>query len=262
MANKYLSRGDAPFGDETWEALDSATIKAARSVLAGRRLLHVEGPYGLGLKGVPLADREAGEGMHTAQFAPLTLLQTEFELATRDLAAYERDKTYLDLGPVAEAAIACAQMEDNLIFHGAGGVPGLLTVDGAQKVKLSGWTEVGKAADDIIKAVTNLDEAGFHGPYTLALAPPLYNLLLRLHKQGKMTELDHVKTIVTEGVYKAPALSEGGVLMATGQQFATLVLGQDMTIGFIGPEGGRILFTISESLALLIRQPKAVCVLS
>jgi hypothetical protein len=34
-----------------------------------------------------------------------------------------------------------------------------------------------------------------------------------------------------------------------------------MTIGFIGPAGGEIEFSISESLALRIRQPQALCVL-
>jgi hypothetical protein len=39
------------------------------------------------------------------------------------------------------------------------------------------------------------------------------------------------------------------------------VLGQDMMIGFIGPSGGELEFSISESLALRVRQPKSICVL-
>jgi hypothetical protein len=45
------------------------------------------------------------------------------------------------------------------------------------------------------------------------------------------------------------------------RQNASVVLGQDMQVGFIGPAGGEIEFAVSESLALHIRQPQAICVL-
>ena len=73
--------------------------------------------------------------------------------------------------------------------------------------------------------------------------------------------MEHVKTMMTEGVFKAPILESGGVLLASGRQFASIVLGQDMTIGFIGPTGDGIEFSISESLAPIVRQPQAICVL-
>jgi uncharacterized linocin/CFP29 family protein len=51
------------------------------------------------------------------------------------------------------------------------------------------------------------------------------------------------------------------LLLASGRQFASIVLGQDMSVGFIGPVGEDLEFSISESLALLIREPKAICAL-
>jgi uncharacterized linocin/CFP29 family protein len=51
------------------------------------------------------------------------------------------------------------------------------------------------------------------------------------------------------------------VLLSTGRQYASIVLGQDMTVGFVGPEGDRIALTISESLVPRIRRPSAICVL-
>ena len=65
MSNEYLTREDAPIGPEAWKALDDTMIQAARSVLTGRRLLHIEGPYGLGLKSVPMQDNIIGDGMVT-----------------------------------------------------------------------------------------------------------------------------------------------------------------------------------------------------
>jgi uncharacterized linocin/CFP29 family protein len=260
MANKYLARDDAPFGAEVWEALDAAALGAARGQLAGRRLLHVEGPYGLGLKVVPLQDAEMEAGF-VARALPLVLIRKGFSLGVRDLAAFEREKIALDLGPVAEAATAAARQEDALIFLGATGVPGLLSAEGVHELTLSPWEQAGAAAEDIVRAMTALDDAGFHGPYALGLAPALYNRLFRLYPHGNQSEMEHLKTMVADGVFKAPVLESGGVLLATGRQYAVIVLGQDMAVGFVGPAEGRLEFSISESLVPLIRQPGAICML-
>jgi uncharacterized linocin/CFP29 family protein len=260
MANKYLARDDAPFGSEIWSALDSTMKDAATSQLVGRRLLPLEGPFGLGLKTIPLADGVDEEsGLLVSDTLPVPMIQQPFTLGLRDLASHESEGTFLDTRPVAEAAIAVAKKEDALIFNGAAGLPGLMTVNGANACDLSDWDEVGTAADDLIAAVTQLDAAGFHGPYIMALAPERFNKLYRLYPRGKQTEMEHLASIVTDGIYKAPILEDGGVLLATGRQFAAIVMGQDMTIGFIGPAGDEIEFTISESLAVRIRRPEAIC---
>lgn len=261
MTNKYLAREDAPFGSEVWEVLDSAMKQAAESQLVGRRLLDVEGPFGLGLKSVPLGDEETDAGLIASQVLPVVFVQRAFTLGTRDVANYEREAIALDTCPVSETARECARLEDTLIFHGTTNVPGLLSVSGSTSMNLLSWDEVGAAAKGVIEAITRLDDAGFHGPYSLALAPERYNLLFRLYPQGKQSELEHIKTMVTDGVFKTPILKEGGVLLASTAQCASIVLGQDMTVGYVGPAGAKQEFTVSESLTVRIRQPKAICVL-
>jgi len=261
MANKYLARDDAPFGSEIWEILDKTMVEAAKSQLTGRRLLHIEGPYGVGLKAIPLQDTEVKSGLYTSGILPVLMIQKTFSLGTRDLAGYERDKLGLDTSVVAETAIACARQEDDLIFNGTPDMPGLLKAKSTNKVDLSAWDEVGAASGDLIQAITALDRAGIHGPYALALAPERYNFLFRRYPQGNQSEMEHVRMMVAEGIFKAPALASGGVLLASGHQYASIVLGQDMSIGFVGPAGDQMEFTISESLALRIRQPQAICVL-
>jgi uncharacterized linocin/CFP29 family protein len=261
MANKYLARDDAPFGSEIWDLLDAAMKEAAKSQLVGRRLLDVEGPFGLGLKSVPLQDFDDESGLITSAVLPVVLIRKFFQLNTRDLAAYERDGVALETYPVAEAAVDIARREDRLVFSGGTQIPGLLSVEGSNDMNLLSWDEVGAAANDVIQAITRLDDAGFHGPYSLALAPARYNLLFRLYPQGKRSELEHLQAIVTEGIYKAPALDSGGLLLASTANCASLVLGQDMNIGFVGPMGDKQEFLISESLTLRMRRPSAICVL-
>jgi uncharacterized linocin/CFP29 family protein len=261
MANAYLGREEAPIGAETWKLIDDIAVQAAKSQITGRRLLPVEGPYGFGLKSLPLGDYALEDGISASISLPLSLIRTEFSMGKRDLAAYERDHLILDTAPVACAAMDAAAKEDRIIFSGIAGIPGLLTAEGAGSMTLGKWDKVGTAADQIIDAVTKLDATGFHGPYSLALAPAQFNLLLRRYPQGDGTELDHIRSIVTDGVVKAPALKKGGVLLASGSQYASVAIGQDMVTGYNGPVGDLLEFQIYESLALLIRAPESILVL-
>jgi uncharacterized linocin/CFP29 family protein len=67
--------------------------------------------------------------------------------------------------------------------------------------------------------------------------------------------------MVAEGVVKASVLESDGVLLASGRQYASIVLNQDMSVGFLGLAGSDLELAISESLALHIRQPQAICIL-
>jgi uncharacterized linocin/CFP29 family protein len=236
-------------------------IEAAKSQLAGRRLISIDGPYGYGLKVLPLSDCEQEEGVFVSSSLPVTVIKSGFSLGKRDLASFEKDHFVFDGDPVACAAMDCAAKEDQIIFQGISGSPGLLNIEGTSSQTLTKWEKVGTAADQIIEAVTKLDDAGFHGGYCMALAPSLFNLLLRRYPQGDGTELDHIRTIVSEGVVKAPLLKKGGVLLASGRQFCSLCIGQDMAVGYNGPAGDTLEFYVVESLALLIRAPEAICVL-
>ncbi|MFQ3549508.1 MAG: family 1 encapsulin nanocompartment shell protein [Armatimonadota bacterium] len=267
MANKYLARDDAMFGENVWKMLDSVTINTAKTQLTGRKLLDIEGPYGLNLKSVPLHDKVISDGDVTVMASsslPLALLEIDFSLMARDLATFEETGFAPDVETVVNAAKAISAAEDSLIFQGNKklGIEGLFTASGTNSLSLSDWKKgVGVAADDIIKAVTVLDNAGFNGPYMLALAPSVYNLLYRRYEQGNQTEIEHISTIIGTKPIKAGGLDNGGVLIASGSQFASLVIGQDMTCGFIGPSGPNIEMKITESIVPRIKVPSAVCIL-
>ena len=262
MENNYLGRTDAPISAETWKLLDATMVEAAKSQMTGRRLISIEGPYGFGLKVIPLSDCEIGEGIRSSPFLPVHLITSSFFLNKRDLAACEKDQMLLDTDPVASAAIECARVEEGILFSGIQDTPGLLGAEGSSSLALTKWDKAGMAADQVIRAVTLLDDAGFHGPYCMGLAPSQYNLLLRRYPQGDGTELDHIRSIIGGDVVKAPVLKKGGVLLASGRQYCSIVIGQDMSVGFNGPAGDELEFTISESLALHIRAPEAICVLT
>ena len=113
MSEKYLHRDDAPFGDKVWESIDETVVGAAKSQLCGRRLLNIQGPYGLGLKALPASDKALEEKtsgdakMSAPCLIPLAMIQSEFCLPVRDIASFEQMGLPLDLGSAAKAAMDC-----------------------------------------------------------------------------------------------------------------------------------------------------------
>ncbi len=261
MGDAFLARDDAPIGSATWELLDKTMIGVARGEIAGRRLLEIDGPYGLGLKDVSLPDEEVEDGIFVSSSLPVTSIQRPFTLSTRDLAAFERERSSIDLGPLVEATLAVAGKEDEIVFKGTKRTPGLLASAGAAQVSINDWANVGAAQQDLIAAVSAMDRVGMHGPYALALAPERYNLLLRRFETAAVSELEVARTLATEGIVKAPSLKDGGVLLQAGKEFAHIVVGQDLGLGFLGPQAGRLEFVVTESLAVRVLVPQAVCVL-
>lgn len=264
----YLQRDDAPFGSEVWDLIDSTVLQAARSQLSLRKVVSTVGPFGAGFTQLPgkdeMMDPENGVLVAAGTAVPVVQISTTFTLSRRDLASYRATGIMPDLSAAAHAAMALAAQEDKLLLQGMStlGLPGLLNTDGVRKVSLGDWSTLGTAADNLIEAVTVLDKAGFHGPYALALSPESYNLLFLRYDNGNMTQLDHVRQVVTGALVKAPALPVGGLLIAEGPQYVSLIIGQDLATGFVGPTAEMgYEFTISESLALKVNAPEAICVL-
>lgn len=142
-----------------------------------------------------MQDNIIGDGIMTSGCIPLAYLQKTFEISKRDLAAYEREGLPINANAVAIAALKMALTEDNVIYYGTPGAPGLTTAPGVREIALGNWDNIGAAAADIITSVTFLDKAGFHGPYSLALAPWRYNLLRR-YACSRIEDTENPKTII------------------------------------------------------------------
>lgn len=260
MANKYLMQEDAPISPEVWKILNDTLLQLAQDNLTGRKLFHLVGPLGLGVKQVSLSDEEIAPGIFVSKTLPLFYIHKTFELSIRDIAAFEKEKVTLDLSNFKKAVLESLELEDKLIFHGLADRKGLLNCDGVNETKMKDWKEIGQAAEDVIEAITKLDEAGFHGPHLLALSPDRYNKLMRRYESGNQTEFEHISMMVKK-IYKAPVLKNAGVLISDSPLYISLIVGQDLSIGFVGPKDHALEFSLSESVALLVREPKSVCVL-
>ena len=215
----YLSRDQAPFPPELWRKIDDAAIAAARDRLSARRFLPLEGPFGIGLTAIECGNDESYRQPRASEAAsvmgrtqPVPMIRQIFRISIRRIAAMLENGQPLDLTPAADAAEAVADREDELIYQGQPDLqlPGLLNMDGRQEIAAGDWTAIDRALDDVLAAATLLDEAGYRGPYALALAPALYNGLFRLYPGTDVMQLEHLRRLCTRGIFKAPI--EGGIL--------------------------------------------------
>lgn len=244
--------------------IEEAAVSAARDVLSGRRIIDVEGPYGLGLTALEVGNddlcREPGAGEASAvvsQALSLPMIYRRFSLSKRRIAAFQEMGQPLNLKIAEDAAQAVAMREEDFIYHGQANfhLPGLLTAEGRNNFDGGDWNSVDQVLDNIITAVNMLDDKGYRGPYGLALAPALYNNLFRRYPGSDLLQIEHLKRLCTRGIVKAPIA--GGVLVA--KDVGSIVLGQDLQIAYLTPDAAHENFAVTESLVLKIEAPDAIC---
>jgi uncharacterized linocin/CFP29 family protein len=263
---EYLNRESTGLPAALWEAVDAAAVSAARDALTARRFLDLDGPYGIGLTSVEVgADaycRPAEAAMAAAvasRAIAVPMLQQNFELSIRRVEGHLSMGLPIDLRPVEDAAEAVARREDQIIYYGIEeyGLPGLMTAQGRNLIDCGDWSKVEQALNDVLAAVGKLDEAGFGGPYALALSPARYNTLFRRYEGSDMLQLDHLGRLCRAGVFKAPV--EGAVLV--DPRVGSLKVGQDLHVGYSANDGIHYKLFVSESLVFLLDDPQAICTL-
>jgi uncharacterized linocin/CFP29 family protein len=249
------------------DEIEQAAISAARDILTGRKILDVEGPYGLGLTNLEVGNddvcREPGPGEASAVVShalSIPMIYRRFSLSKRRIAAFQETGQPLNLKVAEDAGQAVAAREEEFVYYGQPSfhLPGLLTAEGRNNVKGGNWNNVDEVLDNVIEAVNILDGKGYRGPYGLALAPVLYNNLFRRYAGTDLLQIEHLKRLCTRGIVKAAI--EGGVLVA--KEVGSLVLGQDMQVSYLSPDAAHENFTVNESVVLKIEAPDAICTIS
>jgi len=273
---EYLQRDQAPFGPAEWAAIDQAVVRTAQSVLVGRRFINLVGPFGPGIEALPNDVLTGGGGgridllgnadddqltIGSRRFLPLPLLYKDFWIHWRDLESSRVLGVPLDTGKAAAASAATAQTEDRLIFDGEPdlGLPGLRTVAGRQELPMANWNSMGAAFSDVVEGVRVLTEAGFTGPYALAVSPRLYADLNRIFDATGVLELEQVEKLARRGVYATAVLPEPGALLVdSGAQNMDIAVGLDLSTAYVESSNLNHHLRVMESLVLRIRRPGAI----
>jgi uncharacterized linocin/CFP29 family protein len=264
---EYLGRDLAPLSEEQWKQLDELVVGTARKVLVGRRVLPVYGPLGAGPVAVPKPQVVRKEKGLLATVSGLVELHEIAEDLAIDWKQLEQAKALgapVEWAAAAAAAVACADREDQYIFRGCDhcGAAGLLTSEGRLEVQGRGWEEPMGMFEDAVRAVEQLAAAGHPGPYAALMSPKTRTLTHRWLGEGLMLH-SAFEQLASAGVYASRHVPDNVlVVMAVGAHVADLAVGVDLTVAYLGNEGMTHLFRVFETVALRIKQPAGICVVT
>lgn len=268
-----------PLNDQEWENIKTVVINVARRRLIGRRIVDLHGPLGPGIQTI-VHDHFAGTTMGRIgllgeeesdpvrsvrrESGIIPIIYKDFILHWRDIETARQTGTSLDVAAAAGAAAFCADAEDDLIFNGNPemGYEGLMVVEGRQVITRRDWTQSGNPFQDVVDATQALVEHGFYGPYAMVISPRLYTQMHQVHPGTGVLEIEHIRQLVTDGVYQSPLIRDGfGLIVSTGAANFDLAVAQDLTVAYLGAEHMNHPFRVFESVYLRIKRHGSICTL-
>ena len=256
-----LARDLAPISGEAWEAIEAEAKRTLTTYLAARKLVDFSGPKGWAFSAVSTGrarrlEQSPGQGVdaRVRLVQPLVELRAPFDLDREEIDAIGRGASNPDLGPLVDAARKLALAEDRLAFDGfaAAGVDGI-AASAPRRVTAAGGEDVLRAVSDALEI---LREAGVGGPYALALGPRWYTDLAKIPGPGRYPLIEHVRRIIEGPIVWAPAIDGGVVVSMRGGDFE-LVVGRDISIGYLSHDDARVRLYFEESLTHRVLSPEA-----
>ncbi|MGH7202165.1 MAG: family 1 encapsulin nanocompartment shell protein [Planctomycetaceae bacterium] len=258
-----LRRELAPVTEAAWRAIDDEAKRTLTTYLAARKLVDFDGPKGWDVSAVNVGRSRAlehspaeGVAARVRTVQPLVELRAEFELSHEELDNVNRGAADPDLDPLVGAARQLAAAEDRLVFDGydAAGVTGL--VGGSEHEPVVQPEDFMTFPRTLAQAIETLRETGISGPYALALGPVAYNKLSKTTGSGGYPILLHVKRLIDGPIVWTPTL-DGAVLISQRGDDFRLVVGRDVSIGYLDHHRESVRLYLEESLTFRLLTPEA-----
>jgi uncharacterized linocin/CFP29 family protein len=251
-----LHRDLAPISDSAWAQIEAETSRTLKRYLAGRRVIDVKGPAGVGLAAVGTGHLQAiaapAKGVVTRQreVKPLVELRVPFELGRQAIDDVERGANDSDWQPAKDAARQIAFAEDGAIFegYGAAGIEGIRK--GTSNPIMSLPADVRQYPEAIAQGLSRLRLVGVNGPYSVLFGADEYTALAETSDHGYPV-LEHVKRLVDEQIIWAPAIAGAFLLTTRGGDFE-LYIGQDVSIGYLSHTDTSVRLYLQETFTFLL----------
>ncbi len=175
-----LHRELAPISDAAWAEIEEETTRTLKRYLAGRRVVDMPAPGGVGLAAVDtghlrkIAAPADGIAARLRESKPLVELRVPFELDRDQIDDVERGAEDSDWQPAKDAAKKIAFAEDGAIFAGyadaqIGGIR-----QGTSNPIMTLPSDVRDYPDAVAQALTQLRLVGVNGPYAVLLGADLH----------------------------------------------------------------------------------------
>jgi len=260
-----LHRELAPVSDAAWARIEEETSRTLKRYLAGRRVVDVRGPGGIGLSAVGTGHLRTiaapGDGILARQreVKALVELRVPFELDRQGIDDVDRGANDSDWQPAKDAARKLAYAEDGAIFEGyaAAGIVGIRQRTSNPAMTLPG--DVREYPEAIAQGLSRLRLVGVNGPYAVLLDADLYTALAETSDHGYPV-LEHVKRLVDDKIIWAPAIRGAFVVTTRGGDF-DLHIGQDVSIGYSNHSDAAVHLYLQETFTFLLLTAEAAVAL-
>jgi uncharacterized linocin/CFP29 family protein len=261
-----LHRELAPISDAAWADIEEETTRTLKRHLAGRRVVDVQGPGGVGLSAVGTGHLKTisapGDGILARQrdVKALVEFRVPFELDRQQVDDVERGADDSDWQPAKVAAQKIAYAEDRAIFEGyaAAGIVGIR--QGTSNPRMTLPADIRGYPDAIAQALSQLRLVGVNGPYSVLLGADAYTALGETSDNGYPV-LEHVKKLVKDELIWTPAIAGAFVLTTRGGDF-DLHIGQDVSIGYLSHTDSVVRLYLQETLTFLLLTTEAAVALA
>ncbi len=252
------------FKKEEWEEFMRYFKEVLDSSRKLRKFLNVVN-YGSGVPAVVtelvnIGDTIKSEG---SKLIPLKELGVKFSIQRKYLDTMRRYGGSIDIAGAKYAAFKLGSLEDKLILKGDSelSLPGLLTLKDAISMGMSDWGMPGNAVNNVAEAVSALIKESVPEPYVLLLSPKDFSYLVSVHERTGVMELSRIRALIKE-VAPNPHIPEGiALLLSTNSSVIDLAVGTDLSLDFLGPEDGDLVFRAWETVALRVKYPKGIVIL-
>jgi uncharacterized linocin/CFP29 family protein len=261
-----LHRELAPISDGAWAEIEEETTRTLKRYLAGRRVVDVPTPGGVGLPAVGtghlLSINPPAGGILARQreVKALVELRVPFELTRDAIDDVDRGSDDSDWQPAKDAAKTIAFAEDRAIFNGYRDANIQGVREGTSNPLMTLPDDVRDYPDAIAQALTQLRLVGVNGPYSVLLGAEAYTALAETRDHGYPV-LEHVKRIVDGNIIWAPAIEGAFVLTTRGGDFE-LNIGQDVSIGYLSHTDATVRLYLQETFTFRLLTSEASVVLT
>jgi uncharacterized linocin/CFP29 family protein len=279
--------------EEQWNRIAGAVTEEAQKARVAAQMLPLVGPEDPTTIAVPQFRLETSAKPHRLAVSSrptlfLTTIAVNLYLRSHEMADPSLQAA---LGMFRRAANYVARIEDSLVFRGRPvndfpeGVPtdiknvATVTGDGgedlegliskpADKVPETITKGGGAPGDDVINAIVaaigKLDSDGRQGPYAAALSQNLFEEICRPNVGSLILPRDRILPFLQGPLLRASALpKDHGVVVSLSGSPLELVVAADLCVRYLQTTlEPRYVFRVCERVALRIREPKAICILS
>jgi uncharacterized linocin/CFP29 family protein len=257
-----LKRTLAPITETGWSEIDEQARRVLLPLLSARKLVDVEGPKGWNFASVPLGRLEVPKsqpekgvefGVHSVQ--PLVEIRSHFSLDIWELDNIVRGAVDIDFSSLEDAAKKIAIFEEKAIFYGfsQAGIKGIMESSPHAPIPLVGERE--QFLDSVSVAISTLLESSVEGPFGMAVSPEIWRYLSGYVKGYPLK--NHLEHLLNGPVILSPFVKEAFLISMRGGD-TQLILGQDLSIGYLTHDSKDVRLYITESFTFRVIDPSVI----